>query len=194
MEKQASRGKIMVRWASKVQLRFTQKSDSQRLESWYTNKDYKSFKRDCKITIAMAGSGDTPTNEEGVDSLCIRGPEALGADKERAHLRREQRQDALEAVADSQYDSSGEFWVEEDDIAEAYRIVSERSQTDAHLQALQYSEENKREGLTRLSSISRVGRSTKAAFHSSGGSMRKLWKKTLSIRHLGKRSSLRASV
>jgi hypothetical protein len=44
--------------------------------------------------------------------------------------------------------------------------------------------------LTRLSSITRIGRRTKAALHSSGGSMSKLWKLIRDIRNLGKKSSL----
>jgi hypothetical protein len=72
-------------------------------------------------------------------------------------------------------------------ISEAVRRVSESSQMDAMLQAMQDSRENKREEL--MSPISGLGRRTKSAFRSVGGSMRNLGKKTLSIRNLGKKDS-----
>jgi hypothetical protein len=87
---------------------------------------------------------------------------------------------------------SGEMTDEmtDENLAESVRRVSELSQRDAHLQALQYSGENKRDELRSSVSVSGLGRRTKAAFRGLGGSMRNLGKKTLSIRNLGKKSSL----
>jgi hypothetical protein len=180
-----SRRKKLIRWASKSKLRITERSDSQRcLSSWYTDKDYSGFKQDCRNNIAMAGNNSTVCSESS-ELLCLRGLEALGACEERKILRLERRQQAQDAVWDMQ--DSGEMSGE--NIAEAVRRVSESSQMDAHLQALQYSGENKREEL--MSSVSGLGRRTKSAIRSVGGSMRNLGKKTLSIRNLGKKDNMK---
>jgi hypothetical protein len=139
----------------------------------------------------MAGNDDTECSESS-EFLCFRGLEVLGASEERVSLRVERRQQAQDAVWDAQdaiwnAEESGEMSGE--NIAEAVRRVSESSQMDAHLQALQYSGENKREEL--MSSISGLGRRTQSAFRSVGGSMRNLGKKKLSIRNLGKKDSMR---
>jgi hypothetical protein len=177
---QTSRRKKLIRWASKSMLRVTERSDSQHcLSSWYTDKDYNEFKQDCRNTIAMAGEDPTESSETSED-LCFRGLEVLGACEKRVSLRQERRQQAQDAVWDAQ--ESGEMSGEI--IAAAVRRVSESSQMDAHLQALQYSGENKREEL--MSPISGLGRMTKSALRSVGGSMRNLGKKTLSIRNLGR--------
>jgi hypothetical protein len=173
-------------------LRVTERSDSQHcLSSWYTDKDYNEFKQDCRNTIAMAGEDPTESSETSED-LCFRGLEVLGACEKRVSLRVERRQQAQDAVWNAQdaiwnAEDSGE--VSGENIAEACRRVSESSQMDAHLQALQYSGENKREEL--MSPISGLGRKTKSALRSVGGSIRNLGKKTLSIRNLGRKDSMR---
>jgi hypothetical protein len=142
----------------------------------------------------MAGDDQTECSEISED-LCFRGLEVLGACEERAILRLERRQQAQDAVWDAQdaiWDAqdSGDMSEEDIIIAAAYRPISEKSQRDAHLQALQYSEENEREEELE-SSISGLGSWTKSAVRSVGGSTRNLGKKTRSIRNLRKKDSTR---
>jgi hypothetical protein len=139
----------------------------------------------------MAGNDQTESSESS-EFLCLRGLEVLGACEKRVSLRLERRQQAQDAVWNAQdavWDAQDSGEMSGEIIAESVRRVSESSQMDANLQALQYSGENKRE--ESMSSVSGLGRRTKSAFRSVGGSMRNLGKKTLSIRNLGKKDSLR---
>jgi hypothetical protein len=82
-------------------------------------------------------------------------------------LRLDRRRRAFEVVWD-EYDN-GVYSPES--IAEAYRAVTVRSQIDAHLQALKYSEEenladNARSGEWEGPISSRIGKGTKSAFRS----------------------------
>jgi hypothetical protein len=174
-------------------LRVTERSDSQHcLSSWYTEKDYNSFKQDCRNTIAMGAGVDQTEYSEISEDFCFRGLEVLGACQDRVILRLERRRQAQDAVWNAQdaiWNALDSGEISDENIAESVRRVSQSSQMDAHLQALQYSRENKREEL--MSSISGLGRRKKSAVCSVGGSMRNLGKKTLSIRNLGKKDSMR---
>lgn len=173
LEKQPSRSRRMVRWASKAALRLTaQKSASQRRESWYNQSDYKSFKKDCKRTIVKAGAENDTNSTGGDEELCVRGLEVLGADQECASLRRERRKKARDAIV-------GECSPENSSAFETYSAISEKSQKDAHERALKMSEENQREGM---------GQRSLAALQSAGESMRKLWKRSGSFGRLHKKT------
>jgi hypothetical protein len=146
----------------------------------------------------MAGDDDqSEYSELSEEDLCFRGLEVLGACEERAILRLKRRQQAQDAVWDAQdaiWDAPActRSGLSEEDIiiAAAYRTISVESQRDAHLQGMQYREENEREEFE--ISISGLGSWSKSAVRRVvGGSTRNLGKKTGSIRNLGKKDSTR---
>jgi hypothetical protein len=135
-----------------------------------------SFKEDIKVTMAnMRPLKELSSKEIDDDNLCFRGLENV-ISPEGAMLRMERRQKALDVVIWDEFDngiSSPEC------VAAAYRAISRRSQIDAHLQALKYSEEenpadNARSGEWEGPISSIFGKMTKSAFRSVGGTMRNL--------------------
>jgi hypothetical protein len=139
-------------------------SESEVRSSWYNQADYKAFKQDCIDTAILARQGNKKKTSiyfalsqiarqgKNLQSSCTRGLEPIISSR-RGCLRREQREEAWDAVLFEQHLQRRAGCCSPRLIANKYQMVSEVCQREASLLGLEYHNET-----LSTSSISKIGK------------------------------------